>query len=173
LGSETELAAQWGFVRDRRTLAPRRWGSDGPLRDLCSGAGQCGCRGDLLVGVDQDSLLDRPDATAVASRAISRFAQHAQVHARAGQRDELAAKFVEACEMQRDNPACELMLVSTSPDDLDSVFLTEVWTSAEDHERARQSSAVQAWAEQMPSLVAGPPEVTALVIEGTKGLAAE
>ena len=74
--------------------------------------------------------------------------------------------------MQRDNPACELMLVSTSADDLDSVFLTEVWTSAEDHERARQSSEVQAWAEQMPSLVAGPPEVTALVIEGTKGLAA-
>ena len=104
---------------------------------------------------------------------MSRFAQYARVHARAGQRDELAAKFVEACEMQRANPACELMLVSTSPDDLDSVFLTEVWTSAEDHERARQSSEVQVWAEQMPSLVAGPPEVTALVIEGTKGLATE
>jgi quinol monooxygenase YgiN len=75
--------------------------------------------------------------------------------------------------MQRDNPACELMLVSTSPDDRDSVFLTEVWASAEDHERARQSSEVQAWAEQMPSLVAGAPEVTALAIEGTKGLPAE
>jgi quinol monooxygenase YgiN len=75
--------------------------------------------------------------------------------------------------MQRDNPACELMLVSISPDDVDSVFLTEVWTSAEDHERARQSSEVQAWAEQMPSLVDGPPEATALVIEGAKGLAAE
>jgi quinol monooxygenase YgiN len=80
------------------------------------------------------------------------------------------AKFLEVCDMQRDNPACELMLVSSSPEEDDIVYLTEVWTSAEEHEHARQSAAVQAWAADMPSLVAGPPEVTALVIEGGKGL---
>ena len=72
--------------------------------------------------------------------------------------------------MQRDNPACELMLVSSSPEEDDVVFLTEVWTTAEEHERARQSSEVQAWAAEMPSLVAGPPETTPLVIEGGNGL---
>jgi quinol monooxygenase YgiN len=72
--------------------------------------------------------------------------------------------------MQRDNPACELMLVSSSPEEDDVVFLTEVWTSVEEHERALQSPEVQAWAAQMPSLVAGPPEITALDIEGGKGL---
>ena len=72
--------------------------------------------------------------------------------------------------MQRGNPACELMLVSTSPSDGDAVFLTEVWTSAEEHERTRQSDAVQAWAADMPSLVAGPPEVTPLAVEGAIGL---
>jgi quinol monooxygenase YgiN len=71
--------------------------------------------------------------------------------------------------MQRDNPACQLMLVSSSPEEDDVVFLTEVWTSAEEHERARQSSEVQAWAAQMPSLVAGPPESTPLVVEGGTG----
>ena len=75
--------------------------------------------------------------------------------------------------MQRDNPACQLMLVSSSPDEDDVVFLTEVWTSAEEHERARQSSEVQAWAAEMPSLVAGPPEITPLVIEGGKGLTSQ
>ena len=75
--------------------------------------------------------------------------------------------------MQRDNPACQLMLVSSSPDEDDVVFLTEVWTSAEEHERARQSSEVQAWAVQMPSLVAGPPESTRLVVEGGKGLTSQ
>jgi quinol monooxygenase YgiN len=74
--------------------------------------------------------------------------------------------------MQRDNRACELMVVSSSPEEDDVVYLTEVWTSAEEHERARTSAEVQAWAAQMPSLVAGPPEITALVIEGGKGLAA-
>ena len=73
--------------------------------------------------------------------------------------------------MQRDNPACQLMLVSSSPEGDDVVFLTEVWTSGEEHERARQSSEVQAWAAQMPSLVAGPPESTPLVVEGGTGLA--
>ena len=68
--------------------------------------------------------------------------------------------------MQRDNPACELMLVSSSPEDDDVVYLTEVWTSAEEHELARESEEVQAWAADMPSLVAGPPESTPLAVEG-------
>jgi quinol monooxygenase YgiN len=62
------------------------------------------------------------------------------------------------------------MLTSSSPDEDDVVFLTEVWTSSEEHERARQSAEVQAWAADMPSLVAGPPEVTSLTVEGGKGL---
>jgi quinol monooxygenase YgiN len=74
--------------------------------------------------------------------------------------------------MQRDNPACELMIVSSSPEEDDIVFLTEVWTSAEEHERARQSPEVQAWATPMPSLVEGGPESTPLEIEGGTGLAA-
>jgi quinol monooxygenase YgiN len=68
--------------------------------------------------------------------------------------------------MQRENPACELMIVSSSPEEDDVVFLTEIWTSDAEHERARQSPEVQAWAEDMPSLVAGPPEITPLVVEG-------
>jgi quinol monooxygenase YgiN len=93
------------------------------------------------------------------------------LRARAGKRDELVAKFLEVVDMQRDNPACQLMLVSSSPEEDDVVFLTEVWSSAEEHERARQGSEVQAWAAQMPSLVAGLPESTPLVIEGGTGLA--
>jgi quinol monooxygenase YgiN len=92
------------------------------------------------------------------------------LRARAGKRDELVAKFLEVSDMQRDNPACELMLVSSWPDEDDIVFLTEVWTSAEEHERARNSPEVEAWAADMPSLVAGPPETTLLVVQGGKGL---
>jgi quinol monooxygenase YgiN len=102
--------------------------------------------------------------------AMARFAQHARLRARPGKRDELVSKFLEVADMQRDNPACELMLVSSSPEEDDVVFLTEVWTSAEKHERARQSSEVQAWAAEMPSLVAGPPETASLAVEGGKGL---
>jgi quinol monooxygenase YgiN len=106
----------------------------------------------------------------VASRAIARFAQHSKLHARPGKRDELVAKFLDVCDMQRDNLACELMLVSSSPEEGDVVFLTEVWTSAEEHERTRQSPAVQAWAAEMPAVVAGPPEITPLDVRGGIGL---
>jgi quinol monooxygenase YgiN len=91
------------------------------------------------------------------------------LRARPGKRAELIAKFLEIPVMQADNPACELTIVSSSPDEDDVVFLTEIWTSAEEHERARQSAQVQKWATRMPSLVAGPPEITPLVIEGGKG----
>jgi quinol monooxygenase YgiN len=72
--------------------------------------------------------------------------------------------------MQRENPACELTLVSTSPGDDEAVYLTEVWTSREEHERARHSPEVEEWAAGMPELVAGPPDTTELEIEGDKGL---
>jgi quinol monooxygenase YgiN len=93
------------------------------------------------------------------------------MRARAGKRDELIAKFLEIPVMQADNPACELTIISSSPEEDHIVFLTEVWSSAEEQEKARQSSEVQAWAADMPSLVAGPPEITLLLIEGGKGLA--
>jgi quinol monooxygenase YgiN len=103
---------------------------------------------------------------------MPRFAQHSRLRARPGKRDKLIAKFLEIPVMQADNPACELTIISSSAEEDDVVFLTEVWTSAEEHERARQSSEVEAWAADMPSLVAGPPEITALVIQGGKGLRA-
>ena len=101
---------------------------------------------------------------------MPRFAQHTRIRARPGKGDELIQKFLEIPVMQADNPACELTIVSSSPEEDDVVFLTEVWTSAEDHERARHSAQVQEWARDMPSLVAGPPEVTPLIIEGGKGI---
>ena len=104
---------------------------------------------------------------------MARFAQHARIRARVGKRDELVAKFLEVGDLQADNPACELMFVSVSPDEDDVVYLTEIWTSPDEHERARESDEVQAWAADMPSLVDGPPETTPLVLKGGKGVRPE
>jgi quinol monooxygenase YgiN len=65
------------------------------------------------------------------------------------------------------------MLVSSSPEEEDVVFLTEVWTSADEHEQARNSPEIEAWAKSMPSLVAGPPESTPLEPAGGKGVSAQ
>jgi len=99
----------------------------------------------------------------------SRFAQHTRLVSAPGKRDELVAKFLEAIEIQRDNPDCELMLVSTAPDVADVVYLTEVWSSEDSWERARNGASIRAWAASMPTLVNGPPETFPLDVAGGRG----
>lgn len=100
----------------------------------------------------------------------SRFAQHTRLVAAPGKRDDLVAKFLESVEIQRDNPDCELMLVSTAPDQADVVYLTEVWSSEDGWNAARSSAAIRAWAESMPALVGGAPESLRLEVAGGTGL---
>ena len=79
---------------------------------------------------------------------------HTTLRAAPGRREDLVAKFLEAAQIQRDNPDCQLELVSTSPTDDDLVYLTELWTSAEAHKRATEMPAIAEWSKDMPSMVA-------------------
>ena len=101
---------------------------------------------------------------------MSRFAQHTKLVATKGNSARLAGKFLESAEIQRQNPACELMIVSRSPADDDVVFLTEVWSSEAEWEEARRSPVIAKWAEDMPQLVAEPPDTVRLDPVGGKGL---
>lgn len=94
------------------------------------------------------------------------FAQHTRVTAAPGRRGDLVARFLEAAELQRDNPACLLTLVGTDPADTAAVYLTEVWTSEAEHAAATRSEPVARWAEGMAELVDGPPASTRFVIVG-------
>jgi quinol monooxygenase YgiN len=101
---------------------------------------------------------------------VERFGQHTKLVATQGNADRLANKFIESVEIQRENPACELMIVSRSLDDDDVVYLTEVWSSESEWEAARSSPAIAEWAMDMPSLVAEPPQTVQLEPVGGKGL---
>ncbi|MGD0882968.1 MAG: antibiotic biosynthesis monooxygenase [Acidimicrobiales bacterium] len=101
---------------------------------------------------------------------MSRFAQHTKLVASSGNADRLARKFLESVEIQRENPACELMIVSRSPVDDDVVFLTEVWSSESEWDAARSSPVITDWAKDMPSLVAEAPQSVQLDPLGGKGL---
>lgn len=101
---------------------------------------------------------------------MGRFAQHTKLVATGGNADRLASKFIESIEIQRENPACELMIVCKSPADDDVVYLTEVWSSESEWEEARSSPLVAQWAKDMPSLVAEAPQSVRLDPIGGKGL---
>jgi quinol monooxygenase YgiN len=92
--------------------------------------------------------------------------------AKKGRADALVAKFIEAAELQRDNPACDLMIVGRSDTEDDVVFVIEVWASEADWERARKSDEIAAWAKEMPRLVASWPKSEKFDAAGGKGLPA-
>lgn len=81
------------------------------------------------------------------------FVLQSKIQARPGKRDGLVAKFLEAAELQRSNPACALTYVGVSPSSEEEVWLTEVWRSEADHKAATQSPEVAKWAADMPTLV--------------------
>jgi quinol monooxygenase YgiN len=101
---------------------------------------------------------------------VGRFAQHTKLVATRGNADLLASKFIESVEMQRTNPACELMIVYKSPVEDDVVYLTEVWSSESEWEEARSSPVIAEWAKDMPTLVAEAPQSVLLDPVGGKGL---
>lgn len=101
---------------------------------------------------------------------MSRFAQQTRLISTKGNADKLVAKFIEAADLQRDNEACELMLVGKSEADDDVVYVTEVWSSEFAWKQARRSKAVTAWARDIPALVAEWPASTRLTQIGGKGI---
>lgn len=104
------------------------------------------------------------------SALVARFAQHTRLTSTKGNADKLVAKFLAAADLQRDNDACELMLVGRSASDEDIIYVTEVWSSEAAWKQARGSKAVTAWAKDIPALVAEWPPSTRLTQIGGKGL---
>jgi quinol monooxygenase YgiN len=99
---------------------------------------------------------------------MSRFGQHTKLVAVPGKGNELAKRFLDAADIQGDNPDCEPMLVSTAPESPDIVYLTEVWSSEERWEAARNSEEIQAWSASMGGLVDRPPDSVRLDVVGGK-----
>ena len=101
---------------------------------------------------------------------MARFGQQTRLVAKKGCADALVGKFIEAAEIQRDNPACDLMIAGKSTTEDDVVYVIEVWASEADWERARTSDKIAAWAKGMPELVATRPESVRFDAAGGKGL---
>ena len=104
---------------------------------------------------------------------MSRCAQQTRLLATTGRADALLAKFIEAADIQRTNPACELMLAGRSTSERDVVYLIEVWSSESEWENARTSDAITAWSRGMPDLVSEAPRSTRLDQVGGKGLSTD
>jgi quinol monooxygenase YgiN len=96
---------------------------------------------------------------------------YVRFHALPGRGDELVATLLDGIHSFGDIAACELCLVNRSPEDPDSVYVTEVWSSRAEHEAFAARADVRAFIRVVHALAAEPPEVTYVVPVGGVGLA--
>jgi quinol monooxygenase YgiN len=97
------------------------------------------------------------------------YGLHVRFTAQPGQGDALAALLLEAAAGVQALEACRIYLVSRSPEDADTVWVTEAWTEREAHDASLEDPGARELIGRAMPLLAGPPEATELSPAGGKG----
>lgn len=74
---------------------------------------------------------------------MSRFGMHAKIRSQVGQRDALVAVLLDAAAALQQVPGCQLYLVSVSASEPETVWVTEVWRSQEEHQASLMHEEIQ------------------------------
>ena len=98
------------------------------------------------------------------------YGLHVRFEAQAGQGDALAAILLEAAAGVQALEACRLYLVSRSPEDADTVWVTEAWTDRAAHDASLEDPGAGELIGRAMPLLAGRPDATELAPAGGKGL---
>lgn len=98
------------------------------------------------------------------------YGMHVEFTAAEGRGDELAALLLEAAAGVSGDERCRLYLVSRSPEQPETVFVTEAWDSREAHDESLQDPVVRAMIGRARELMAGAPSAAVLRPLGGKGL---
>ena len=95
-----------------------------------------------------------PEYTSKKGKRMSRFGMHAKIRSQAGQRDALVAVLLDAAAALQQVPGCQLYLVSVSPSEPDTVWVTEVWSSQAAHQASSLGDEIQPILSRGRSLIA-------------------
>lgn len=87
-----------------------------------------------------------------------------------GKRDALVEHLLRAAASAGQAAGCELYIVNTSPSEPESVWVTEIWRSQEEHDASLTVEGAQEAIKQVLPLLAGPPEKIDVQPVGGKGL---
>lgn len=104
---------------------------------------------------------------------MSRFGLHGKITTHTGRRDEFVGILLEVAAMMEQVAGCHLYLVHVSATAPDTIWVTEVWESAEAHRASLALDGSQAAIQRARPLIAGPPESIRLLTVGGKGLPRE
>ena len=90
--------------------------------------------------------------------------------AQTGDGSRLVEHLLSAAALMESAPGCRLYIVNTTPDDADTVWVTEVWDGEEHHRASLSIEGVPELIAQARPLLAGPPEQIRVTPVGGKGL---
>ncbi|WP_347158308.1 putative quinol monooxygenase [Pontibacter chitinilyticus] len=89
---------------------------------------------------------------------MQKYGLHGKLKAINGKGQQLAEILLEASRLVATAKGCQLYIVSKDADDADSIWVTEVWDSKEDHDNSLHVAGVQQLIAQAMPLLNGRPE---------------
>lgn len=89
--------------------------------------------------------------------------------AKPGKRDEVIDILLESGKLL-DDPACLMYMVSKAADDPDVIYVTDLWTSRQRHEKALTTPELRPFVEKAVPLLAGMPQQTEIKPVGGVGV---
>lgn len=96
---------------------------------------------------------------------------HGKLNAKAGHTDELTNILLEASKAVSTAKGCKLYVIGKDPNDLNAVFITEIWDSKEDHDNSlKEEGARELIMKAMPILDGQPTKGQELEILGGIGI---
>jgi len=102
---------------------------------------------------------------------MSAYGCYVRFTAAPGQRDALVAHLLRAAASMEQIPECALYVVSISPTELETVWVTELWRSQAAHDASLTVPGAQEAIRQVIPLLAGAPEKIDVAPVGGKGFA--
>ena len=73
----------------------------------------------------------------------NKYLYHGKLTAKAEHKDELVKILLEASQLVSTVKGCKLYAIGISPNDANSVYVTEIWNSKEDHDNSLKLQAVR------------------------------
>lgn len=90
--------------------------------------------------------------------------------AQPGKRDALVEHLLKAAHSVENLEGCQLYVINTSPTEPECVWVTEIWSSQEEHYASLNVEGAQEAIKQVLPLLAGRPEKIDVLPVGGKGL---
>lgn len=101
----------------------------------------------------------------------NKYLLHGKLTAKSGHREELADILIQASQLVSTANGCKLYVIGKDENDKDSVYITEIWDSKEDHDNSLKVEGVRELImKAMPILEGQPAKGQELEILGGIGI---